>query len=72
MMQCQYCGDTQGPWVSTSNHGLLCEDCNDFFDAVDRTAKVIKKRYEKKHDVIDTVTYMDVFENKVYEAVGLK
>lgn len=72
MMQCQYCGDTQGPWVYTLERGLLCEDCYDYFDAVDRTAKVIKKRYEKKHDILDTVAYMDAFENKVYDAVGIK
>ncbi len=71
-MQCEYCGDQNGPWVHTSKYGLLCEDCHEFFDAVDRTVKVIKKRYDKNHNVIDTVAYMDVFENKVYEAIGLK
>lgn len=72
MMQCQYCGDTQGPWVSTEKHGILCEDCYEFFDAVERTAKLIKKRYEKNNNVLDAVTYMDMFENKVYDLAGLK
>ena len=72
MIVCQYCGDTQGPWVHTSEHGILCEDCHEFFDAVDRTAKIIKKRYEKNHNVLDAVTYMDMFENKVYDKAGIK
>ena len=72
MMQCQYCGDTQGPWVHTEKHGLLCEDCHEFYDAVDRTAKVIKKRYDKRHIELDAVSYMDLFESKVYDAIGLK
>lgn len=78
MMQCQNCGNQEGPWVYTEggpipiNKGLLCEDCYEFFDAVERTTRVMKKRYEKNHNVLDTVAYMDMFENKVYDLLGLK
>lgn len=72
MMQCQYCGDTQGPWVYTEKNGMLCEECYEFLDVVDRASKLIKKRYDKRHDDLDAVIYMELIENKVYDEIGLK
>lgn len=60
MMQCQYCGDTNGPWeyaeVLKNRRPytmLVCEDCANYFRKLERklkkdeTANLLHKRYAR-------------------------
>lgn len=72
-MQCQYCGDQNGPWVHTEEHGILCETCYEYFDIVERMTKHIQHKYGKNRlPVIDVVAYIDTIESKVYDNLDLK
>ena len=72
MMQCQYCGDQNGPWVHSSKHGLLCEDCYELFDTIDRLEKLVKKRYDKENNKLAVCSYMDQITNEVYNRLGIR
>ena len=73
MMQCQKCGDTQGPWVWTANQGILCEDCYGYKEVIDKLVTLCKhhKKCASKQP-IDIVTFIDGIENQVFDELGIK
>ena len=73
MIQCQSCGDTQGPWVHTSEHGMLCEDCYNRKNGVEKIAEYIKaQRRSRPMTDLDVVGIMDSIAEEVYEYLGMK
>ena len=73
MMECQFCGDREGPWVYTKDDGILCEDCYNYKKVCNDLVELIKshKRTRGK-TTMDIVTFMDGIEETVYDELGIK
>lgn len=72
MMQCQSCGDTQGPWVWVDGVGVLCEDCYGYKEACDKLVTLIRHHKKTKgKNTLDIVAFMESIENSVYDELGL-
>lgn len=73
MMQCQNCGDAQGPWVYTEGAGILCEDCYGYKEVCDKMVTLIRNHKKTKgKSELDIVAFVDSIESVVYDELGLK
>lgn len=73
MIQCQSCGDTQGPWVYTEVAGILCEDCYGYKEVCDKMVTLIRHHKKTKgKSPVDIVSFVDSIENQVYNELGLQ
>lgn len=73
MMQCQSCGDVEGPWIYSQGAGILCEDCYNYKETCDQLVNLIRThRATKGKSTLDIVAFMDGIENRVYDELGLQ
>lgn len=72
-MECQNCGDRNGPWVYVEGQGCLCEDCYGYKEVCDKMVTLIKhhKKCQSKNP-LDIVAFVDSIENAVYDELGLQ
>ena len=73
MMQCQSCGDTQGPWEYVEGAGILCEDCYEYKEACDKLVKLIRNHKSTKgKPALDIVAFVEGIENRIYDELGIQ
>ena len=72
-MQCQSCGDTQGPWVFVDGIGVLCEDCYAYKEVCDKMVTLIKHhKCTKGRSIMDIIAFVDGIESRVYDELMLR
>ncbi len=73
MIECQSCGDKNGPWVYVEGIGCLCEDCYGYKEVCDKMVTLIKhhKKCQSKNS-LDIVAFVESIENSVYDELGLQ
>lgn len=72
-MECQNCGDRNGPWVYVEGQGCLCEDCYGYKEVVDKIVTLCKHHKKcESGNTLDIVAFVESIENSVYDQLGLQ
>lgn len=72
MIQCQKCGDLEGPFVFDPRHEKCrCESCY-YFDMATYYSSMYIKSKVRKMNASDAVAHMDSIESSVFDELGLQ
>lgn len=73
-LMCGKCHNVDGPFIVDMEKGkVLCEDCEEYEDVIQRFTALIEHRTKsKKLSVLEQVSLIDGIESEVLDRLGLR